>query len=225
MSGLTSLGYQVVWNRLIGAGTGSSTYVFTIILVLFLVGIATGAILLGADPAASPLGRRPDRRRAAADGRAGHVGAIVLASPSDSFINGMSAKFGELLRDFAWSTAIVVLPPTIVMGLTFPATAALLADETGTEGSASGSLLAINTTGAIVATFVLPFFVIPLIGSPDDAGAARDRQRGGRALLFARARSLRASFRTAGTVLAAADRGRHRRSLVRARPSSTRPRA
>src|SRR5262249_28430845 len=47
VSGLTSLGYQVVWNRLIGAGTGSSTYVFTIILVLFLIGIATGAVLLG----------------------------------------------------------------------------------------------------------------------------------------------------------------------------------
>ncbi len=36
VSGLTSLGYQVVWNRLLGAGTGSSTYVFTVILVLFL---------------------------------------------------------------------------------------------------------------------------------------------------------------------------------------------
>ena len=48
VSGLTSLGYQVVWNRLVGAGTGSSTYVFTIILVLFLYGIATGAVLLGA---------------------------------------------------------------------------------------------------------------------------------------------------------------------------------
>ena len=43
VSGLTSLGYQVVWNRLIGAGTGSSTYVFTIILTLFLIGIALGA--------------------------------------------------------------------------------------------------------------------------------------------------------------------------------------
>ena len=52
------------------------------------------------------------------------------------------------------------------MGITFPATAALLGDESGTEGSATGSLLAVNTTGAIVATFVLPFFVIPLIGSP-----------------------------------------------------------
>ena len=47
ISGLTSLGYQVTWNRLLGAGTGSSTYVFTIILALFLIGIAVGAVLLG----------------------------------------------------------------------------------------------------------------------------------------------------------------------------------
>ena len=47
VSGLTALGYQVVWNRLIGAGTGSSTYVFTIILTLFLIGIALGAGMLG----------------------------------------------------------------------------------------------------------------------------------------------------------------------------------
>ena len=40
VSGLTSLGYQVVWNRMLAAGTGNSTYVFTIILALFLLGIA-----------------------------------------------------------------------------------------------------------------------------------------------------------------------------------------
>ena len=48
MSGLTSLGYQVTWNRLLAAGTGNSTYVFTTILALFLVGIALGAGMLGA---------------------------------------------------------------------------------------------------------------------------------------------------------------------------------
>jgi len=47
VSGLTSLGYQVVWNRMLGSGTGSSTYVFTIILALFLTGIAIGAVLFG----------------------------------------------------------------------------------------------------------------------------------------------------------------------------------
>ena len=33
---------------------------------------------------------------------------------------------------------VIVLPPTIIMGLTFPATAALLGDETGTEGVRAG---------------------------------------------------------------------------------------
>jgi spermidine synthase len=165
VSGLTSLGYQVVWNRMLSAGTGGSTYVFTVILVLFLVGIAAGAILLG--------WLRPRVRSTisliafaqVATAVLVFLGASVLASPS-SPLNGATADFGEALREFAWAAAAVVLPPTIAMGLTFPATAALLGDETGTEGSAAGALLAVNTAGSIVATVALPFVVIPLVGSP-----------------------------------------------------------
>lgn len=165
VSGLTSLGYQVTWNRMLGAGTGSSTYVFTIILALFLVGIATGAVILGLI--------RPARRHAPLligvaqllTAIAVIAGAAVLASPAKPF-NGAATDFVAALQGFAWSAAVVVLPPTIAMGLTFPATASLLGDEAGSEGSATGSLLAVNTFGSIVATFALPFVVIPLIGSP-----------------------------------------------------------
>ena len=45
VSGLTSLGYQVTWTRLLASGTGDMTYVFTVILALFLIGIAIGAML------------------------------------------------------------------------------------------------------------------------------------------------------------------------------------
>ena len=45
VSGLTSLGYQVLWTRLLASGTGNTTYVFTIILALFLAGLAIGALL------------------------------------------------------------------------------------------------------------------------------------------------------------------------------------
>jgi predicted membrane-bound spermidine synthase len=165
ISGLTSLGYQVVWNRMLAAGTGNSTYVFTIILALFLIGIAIGAILL------EPIRRRVQSMTALI-GVAQLltavfvvIGAAVLASPANVFI-GSSFDFGGAIRGFAISTAVVVLPPTIVMGLTFPATAALLAGHRGSEGSDTGSLLAVNTAGSIVATFVLPFVFIPLIGSP-----------------------------------------------------------
>ena len=43
VSGLTSLGYQILWTRLLASGTGNTTYVFTVILVIFLVGITVGA--------------------------------------------------------------------------------------------------------------------------------------------------------------------------------------
>ena len=165
VSGLTSLGYQVVWNRMLASGTGNSTYVFTVILALFLVGIATGAVLLGAL-------RRRVRSMTALIGVAQLltavfviIGAATLAAPASPF-NGASFDFAIALRTFVINTAIVVLPPTVAMGLIFPATAALLTERAGEEGSATGSLLAVNTVGSIVATFVLPFVLIPLVGSP-----------------------------------------------------------
>ena len=165
VSGLTSLGFQVTWNRLLGAGTGSSTYVFTIILVLFLVGIAIGAALVGwLRPRVRPTTLLIAMAQLATAVFV-IIGAAVLAAPQSPF-NGSSPEFMKALRDFATSSAIVVLPATIAMGIVFPATAALLGEEHGTEGSATGTLLAVNTGGSLVATFVLPFFVIPLIGSP-----------------------------------------------------------
>jgi spermidine synthase len=165
VSGLTSLGYQVVWNRLIGAGTGSSTYVFTIILVLFLIGIALGAGMLGAM-------RLRVRSTVALIAVAqlltalfALIGAAILSSPPVPF-NGASPDFLSALGKFAGQATLLVLPPTIAMGITFPATAALLGEDRGAEGAATGSLLAINTLGSLVATFILPFLVIPLIGSP-----------------------------------------------------------
>ena len=43
ISGLTSLSYQTLWTRLLADGSGNLTYVFTLILTVFLVGLAAGA--------------------------------------------------------------------------------------------------------------------------------------------------------------------------------------
>jgi spermidine synthase len=45
VSGLTALGYQTLWTRILSSGTGSPSYVFTAILVLFLTGITIGAFV------------------------------------------------------------------------------------------------------------------------------------------------------------------------------------
>ena len=53
------------------------------------------------------------------------------------------------------------------MGLSFPAASALAAGDDRQVGGRAGLLLAANTFGAIVGTFLLPFAIIPRIGSPD----------------------------------------------------------
>jgi spermidine synthase len=163
VSGLTSLGYQVLWTRLLSSGTGNSTYVFTLILGTFLIGIAIGAAIF---TVLRPRIGRP-------------IGAIAIAQ-----VIVAALAFGSLVLvighpgpldpsrvlESAWAIAgpvlMVVLPTTIVMGFTFPASSALVADDAGRVASNAGRLLAANTIGAIVATFAIPFLVIPIVGSP-----------------------------------------------------------
>ena len=46
VSGATSLGYQILWTRLLASGSGNTTYVFTLILSIFLIGIVVGAAVI-----------------------------------------------------------------------------------------------------------------------------------------------------------------------------------
>jgi spermidine synthase len=57
------------------------------------------------------------------------------------------------------------------MGLTFPATSALLGEGAEHAGRESGQLLAANTLGAIAGSFLVPFVVIPVLGSPSATAA------------------------------------------------------
>jgi len=164
VSGLTSLGYQVLWTRLLSSGTGNSTYVFTIILATFLIGIALGATFFNTirtrigDPVKLLATAQVLVATLAILGLVLVIGRPGPLDPSQPLASA-SAIFGPVL--------FVVLPATFVMGLSFPAASALLGDAPSRVGTSSGTLLAVNTSGAIIATFVIPFAVIPLIGSPE----------------------------------------------------------
>ncbi len=166
VSGLTSLGYQVLWTRMLASGTGNTTYVFTVILALFLIGLAIGALLFNI---LRPRITDPVRVLAAAQVL---IGALVLfglvaiiARPvivdAGNPIGVVSSLFGEAV--------VVVLLTTIVLGLTFPAASAMLADDPTRAGRSTGTFLAVNTLGAIAGSFLVPFLLIPLVGSPKAA--------------------------------------------------------
>ncbi len=163
ISGLTSLAYQVTWTRLLASGTGNTTYVFTVILAIFLAGIAIGALIYNV------VGRRwGDPVRVLAVSQMVVAGLVLLGlvgvlSQAESLDPGRPlATLGTLIG----SALLVVLPVTIVLGIAFPTASALLRDNASEAGSESGSLLAVNTTGAILGSLVVPFFLMPAIGSP-----------------------------------------------------------
>jgi spermidine synthase len=163
VSGLTSLGYQVLWTRLLASGTGNSTYVFTMILVVFLTGIAIGAVIFSL---VRPRIRRPVLLLAGAQ-----LAVALLAVLGLVLVIGrppaMDPAQPIVTLGLLWGTVLpVVLPATIVMGLAFPASSALLDPREDRVATSAGTLLAVNTAGAITGTFIVPFLVIPLIGSP-----------------------------------------------------------
>ncbi|CAN5656003.1 hypothetical protein BH20CHL7_BH20CHL7_14980 [soil metagenome] len=163
MSGVTSLGYQVTWTRLLASGTGNTTYVFTMILATFLTGIALGALIHNVW--VSRLGR-PVRVLAVSQALVAVLAVLglvfVLVQPEAL----TPSRPLDTLVALAASAFIVVLPVTIVLGIAFPTASALLRDEAETAGRESGSLLAVNTSGAIIGSLIIPFVLMPLIGSP-----------------------------------------------------------
>jgi spermidine synthase len=163
ISGLTSLGYQVTWMRLLASGTGNTTYVFTTILTMFLLGLALGAVLFSVlrtrigDPvrllAASQI-------FAAALALAGLV--LVLVAPHEP----TPGRSIETLQRLLGSSLVTVLPVTLMLGIAFPASSALLPDEASHAGEEAGGLLGVNTAGAIIGSLAIPFVLIPWLGSP-----------------------------------------------------------
>ncbi len=163
LSGLTSLGYQVTWTRLLTSGTGGYTYVFTAVLALFLTGLAIGALLF-----TGLRGRLGSPIRVLAISQ---LAVAVLAVLGLVLIIGSPRPLdpGDPLgsvQALVVSAIAVVLPVATILGLAFPTASALLRDELGEAGSESGALLASNTVGAIVGSLVIPFVLMPTIGSP-----------------------------------------------------------
>ncbi len=153
VSGLTSLGYQTLWNRILASGTGSTNYIFTAILVFFLAGIAIGSFIFS---------RRLSRTQHP-------VVLLGLAEVALAFLVlatlGVETNYFGVLP-LAVQLVLVVAPATVVMGIVFPMSSMLVADSDERVGGSAGLLLGSNTIGAICGTFVVPFLLMPTLTSP-----------------------------------------------------------
>jgi spermidine synthase len=153
VSGLTSLGYQTLWTRLLSSGTGGSSYVFSAILVFFLLGLAIGPFIveIAARRGMDTLGWLARTQLL--------IG--VLATAGTLFIAFRPLHVPD---GIAW--LIVVLPTATAIGLSLPLASRLIASGDQRVGSDTGLLLGANTLGIVIGTVGIPFIAMPTIGSP-----------------------------------------------------------
>src|SRR5437016_2849553 len=124
LSGYTALSYEVLWTRALTFFIGNSTYAFSAMLTTFLCGLALGSFVCA---------RLSDRRRnllallGALQVGIGVYGMLTIAILGhlfyglDSWWAGFSnAYWGTALWLTFVKTFVVILPPTLCMGGTFP---------------------------------------------------------------------------------------------------------
>jgi spermidine synthase len=166
LSGATALGAEVVWTRLLGMLLLATVYVFSIILAVFLGGLAIGSA------AGSALLKKVKPQAALgwcqiliAVGMAWTAYAIINALPywqDDLLTTGNPWHMYQLdLKRCIWA----ILPATLFWGASFPFACAAVARPGEDSGRAAGGIYAANTLGGIVGALLVSLVLIPGIGS------------------------------------------------------------
>ncbi|MGA3187668.1 MAG: fused MFS/spermidine synthase, partial [Bryobacteraceae bacterium] len=166
ISGATALGAEVVWTRLLSMLLLGTVYVFSIILAVFLVGLAIGS------GAGSWLIKRVRPQLAFGwcqilllVGFAWTAYMIVDVLPfwNDNALTTLDPwrmYFLDLKR-----CILAILPPTLFWGASFPLACAAIARTRDDSGRTAGAIYAANTLGGIVGALAVSLLLIPRIGS------------------------------------------------------------
>jgi spermidine synthase len=166
LSGACALGAEVVWMRLMGLTLGATVYAFSIILAVFLSGLALGTAL-----ASSRVANANARfalglcQLGAAFGIA--WAAYVIANwfpywPINPTLSTDPAFTFELdLVRSVWA----MLPAAMLWGASFPFAFAAAAPQGGDAGRTVGGIYAANTLGAILGALAVSLVLIPWIGT------------------------------------------------------------
>lgn len=167
-SGLAALVYQVVWMRRLALVFGSTTLATSTVLVAFLGGLALGAWVLG-----RAADRRPDGALALFGLVEVGTGLYGLASPWIfrgieiiylGLYPGLEGRPGLYAgAQFALS-ALVILPPTMLMGGTVPLLSRHLAAAAGGTVRGVASLYGWNTVGAALGAALTAYVLLPFLG-------------------------------------------------------------
>ncbi len=167
VSGTVGLTYEVAWKHLFGGVFGNTTYAVSIVISVFMGGLALGSYVFGR------LADRTGRHLLifsllqlgiavtgllvpfALAGMEGFYGVIFRKSGSPSLLLGVQAVV----------SALILLAPTFLMGGTLPVLSRFLATNRRRVLGAVSLLYGLNTLGAALGAFLTGFVLIKAIGT------------------------------------------------------------
>jgi spermidine synthase len=169
LSGLTALGAEVIWTRLLSVMLGATVYTFSIILGVFLAGLGIGS------GAASHLAKQIARPRvalgicqmllAAAIGWTAYTLADALPNWPINPLLARNSVFNfqvDIMRCM-WA----IFPAACLWGASFPIALAAAATRAEDSGKLVGEVYAANTVGGIFGALAFSIILIPMIGTQD----------------------------------------------------------
>ncbi len=166
LAGAVAFFQEVLWTRMFAHVVGSSIYAFGVMVASFLTGIAIGG----------GIGAALARTRAGAAQALGAALFIAAAAAAFAYLNleallPEQAGLLQNLRPFgpvtlpvnALLAALLLLPMTVAIGMTYPLAVRVLANDVNDAAAASARVYAWNTVGAILGSLAAGFVLIPAL--------------------------------------------------------------
>ncbi len=170
LSGCSGLIYQSIWSHYLGLYLGHAAYAQSLVLAIFMGGMALGAWWASRS---SLHWRNLLRAYALIELIIGIAGALF--HPTYVGLTGFAydTAFPNLpgsvaVQAFKWgSGALLILPQSILLGMTFPLmSSGLMRRMPGSDGATLGGLYFSNSIGAAGGALLATFVLLPIIGLP-----------------------------------------------------------
>ena len=167
LSGFAGLVYQSIWTQYLGLFLGHAAYAQSLVLMLFMGGMALGAWIVSLRSASI---RRPLLAYAIIEALIGLLGLgfDIFYQAGTGFAYEAMANSGHAASPLKWSIAAgMVLPQCILLGATFPLmSAGFMRLMPASEGNILSGLYFSNSIGAAAGALASTYLLLPWIGLP-----------------------------------------------------------
>jgi spermidine synthase len=179
-SGFATLAYEIVWFRALGYLFGNSAYAFTIMLVVFLLGLGFGGVLCGRER----WRLSPERNLAFCQLGIAVLAMIAIAAETivlaDRQLSSSISIFSGVVRNLPWWQRLLtdlcvglalLLPATLLMGFSFPLATRLYLGDLRWLGKRVGGAYLLASLGSIAGSVAAALLILPYLGTIDGTRA------------------------------------------------------